>query len=614
MGVRLGKYEVEIRLGLVATIVLLLVLNISSAYLLQQVKHRLTDQVDQRLGGGLQAVALYLAKNQVSDVPQSEARSFAERFEIAGIQASPIPMGRVGTAPSDSGVNSRIIDGLTDSDWGRLSAGEKLFRSSNPAGRRVGLTLIPSTGQARLVLVAHADSPVLATIESAARITLYLGIAVICLIIPAVIILPRKILRPFQQMRETARSAGRLPGADADDNVAEVIRSYEGIIAELKRNETEIERLYRESTRKADRLEKLNEYILKSIGSGVINVDLTGKVIGYNRAAREILGYDEANVLGKHYLVALPREMELGFLVEAGLLRGEVTPRRDLELRYDGGAAVWLAVESSIIYDDYNRVVGTTLLITDVTEIKKLESELEMNRRMAALGEMTGGLAHQLRNSLAAISGFSQLLQKKVGRDSDLSEIAASIRTEAASSEAMVSRFLTFARPLSLMEEVFDPETLLRQCVDKVRVEGTNITIQNDKHLPNVSGSLVGDPLLLKEGITNLIDNAVEAAGTGGQVDIVVSCSDAGAHISISDDGPGIPENLRDKLFTPFVSSKPSGTGLGLALARKIIHLHGGTIALEQRHPHGTTCRIWLPGRAAAEPVRDYESTAAKNQ
>jgi PAS domain S-box-containing protein len=368
----------------------------------------------------------------------------------------------------------------------------------------------------------------------------------------------------------------------------------------LKQSESELERLYRESSTRADRLEKINHYILKSIGSGVINVDLTGKIIGCNQAAIEILGYDQEMLMGIHYLAAFPHEMELNLLIEAGLERGEVCRRREIELKRPHFPDLWLGVESSIILDDNDRVMGVTLLITDLTEMKKLQEELETNRRLAALGEMTGGLAHQLRNSLAAISGFCQLLKKKTRDNSEIEDIAISILDEAADSEEMVSRFLSFARPLSLNRDNIDLRDVIEDCRTKIMpiCESDGVNIKFD--CPYQPIDINGDGLLLKEAIGNILDNAVAAAGRGGSVEIQLDYNQNFTVVEISDDGPGIAKNIRDKIFTPFVSSKPSGTGLGLALARKIINLHRGTISHLGNMPHGTICRITLP----ALPVR----------
>jgi PAS domain S-box-containing protein len=514
MGKIVNRYETEIRLGLVAIVILLLLLDFSSTYVLYRLKSQLTDQIDNRLTSALHFASLYLTKSQVDTIPDDQVGFIKKRFGISGIGVLPIPQPVSETEiglPEQKGVSPFGFPRLDDKGIGRLMNGEHLFRFSDPRGRRLGLSLVRISPAQKLLLVAEGDSGVLDAITRASRKTLYFAATVLVLLIPLTIALPRFILKPFKKMRETARSAGQLADLGGDDEVAEVIQSYENIINQLRRNEAELRRMYRDSSSKADRLERFNLYILKSINSGVVTVDLTGKVVGYNRAAGDILGYAEGDVVGKHYLVAFPDELELGLLIEAGLERGEIISYREIELDRRDGTKLWLGVESSLIFDDNDRTIGITLLFTDLTELAKLQAELEINRRMAALGEMTAGLAHQLRNSMTAVSGFCQLLKKKAGPESDLGDIAESIRSEAANSEIMVSRFLSFARPLRLNVESFDPAVLLMECMDKYRPESERRNISLSMRHARQEISCIGDVLLLKEAFGNLIDNSIRA-------------------------------------------------------------------------------------------------------
>ena len=612
-----GKYEAEVRLGLVLVVALLLALNISTSYILVRVKDRLTNEVDSRLASGLAQAKYYLTKNQSTDIEPGQFSIIIQRAGIKHIGTAPVDRldeKSIVSAMTSAFSGDKLMANLREDDITRLAAGSTLFR---PGGyeQRVGIRIIGVSPGQHMLVTASSDAGSIDMIGDAAQTALYLAAAVLVLIVPLVIRLPRQVLKPFREMRATARSAGRLSGTDTDDGVAEIIRSYEQAISELKKNEAELERLYRESSSKAHQLEKLNRYILKSIGSGVINVELSGHVIGYNRAAEEILGYHEAEVLGRHYLEAFGGEIEFCLLIQTGLERGEAPGLREIEITRSDGETRWLVVESSLLLDDQDRGVGVTMLVTDLTEHKRLQSELEINRRLAALGEMTGGLAHQLRNSLAAISGFCQLLQKKTGAESDLGEIAGSIRTEAAASATMVSRFLTFSKPLSLTEEIIDIGRIINECLDKCFPAAQEKSAAITLRAAGNDGAILGDSLLLKEAFGNLIDNAVEAVGAGGRVGILLDMSGAEVSIAIADDGPGIPPAIRDKLFTPFVSSKPSGTGLGLALSHKIITLHHGSITLNPAMPHGTVCRISLPRRIPEREIA-LESTAAasKNQ
>jgi len=610
-----NTYETEIRVGLAVIVVMLLLLNISSTFVLHRVKRRLAEDMDQRLGQALTYASLYLIKNDTDLLPGEQKRYIAQRFRVTDI--SVIPFGQyIGTVPPSGllkGIIPETMQSPGDEAINGLLAGQQLFGSDETGRHRVALGTARTVFGKTFLIAAGAESWELNIISDATKVTFYLAIGVIFLIIPMTLFLPRFILRPFKKMREAARSAGHFNESGGDE-VAEVTRSYEEIIGELKRSEAELRCLYRETSNKADRLEKFNRNILKSIGSGFIAVDLSGKVIGFNKAAGDILGYDIRTIMNMHYAVAFPDEMEINLMIEGALERGEMGGRREVELNRTDGRELWLGLESSYILDDNSRSVGVGILLNDLTEIKHLQEELEINRQMAALGEMTGGLAHQLRNSMAAVSGFSQLMQRKTEPGTDLREIADSIKGEAATSEQMVRRFLNFARPLDINTEIFDLIEVCDSCARKCRP----IAAENDIDILLRHGSepchITGDPLLLKETISNLIDNAIQAIESNGMVEIRIASDEDSATVTLTDDGPGIPREIRDKIFTPFYSSKPSGTGLGLALARKVINLHKGTISFHPGTPGGTECRIRLPKIRNTSDVENQPKAAYKKQ
>ncbi len=614
MRTRTGKYEAEIRLALVLIVGLLLILNISTTYMLYRVKTQLTVELDQRLASSLTMSARQLTTGSNRGLDRDQYGYIRHETSTADLELM-----SVGPASSDSTAASIINTfanrpGYPDIDREsikQLLAGRQLYRFGKSNESRFGLQLIQTSPGERILIVARTDGWIVGKIGATARTALYLASGIVILIAILMITLPRYILRPFRHLRETAISAGRLTVSGTSDEVAEVIKSYDSIIEELKRNETELARLYQESSNRARRLERINDYILKSIGSGVVNIDLTGKIIGFNRAAADILGRSDQDVLDRHYLAAFPNEMEMNLMITAGLERGDTAGPREIEIDDGRGRRRWLGVESSLIYDDRDLVVGVALLIADLTEMKKLQSELEANHQLAALGEMTGGLAHQLRNSLAAISGFCQLLQRKVSHEPALDDIAGCIRAEASSSASMVNRFLSFARPLSLMEDTLDLTQVCAECRDKSLIEANRKSVTVETEFISKTASIGGDALLLKEALGNVIDNAVQAVEVGGRVIVRLDTHRDHAEISVIDDGPGIPESLREKIFTPFVSSKPSGTGLGLALARKIINLHGGSIAFDPVSGRGAVCRISL--RLLTSPESSSPVAAAQS-
>ncbi len=604
-------------MGLLIIVVLLLLLNISTTYLFYQAKRRAISEIDENLASALDYGAAMIGKNKKGILLPEQEEYLKRNFGLLGAHLHIMDsLEAFNKVPGNLSKLDKAFPSIEAEDWKRLWQGEMKFHRGRIAGIRYGLAVNRLSNGKVILLALQADSRVVDDIGQASRYAIYPAIIILILLVPLTIILPRLILRPFKQMRKTAEEAGHLKSiSDDDDDVTQVINSYKDSIRQLKENEIELKRLYEESSNKADRLERLNKYILKSIGSGIINVDLTGKIMGYNHAAVEILCYEESSVLGRHYLTAFSDEPEINRIIEAGLERGETVCRRELELFRQGNMRVWLGIESSQIFDDRNRAMGITLLITDLTEVKQLQSELEINRQMAALGEMTAGLAHQLRNSLAAISGFSQLLKKKTKGESSMSEIADSIRSESAASEQMVRRFLDFSRPLSLSPDQIDLGELIDDIAQKFMLIGQERNISIIITLPIEQIGIIGDSLLLKEAFSNVIDNSIQEIDHDGRIEISAKVHAMNeVIISIIDNGPGIDKEMMNKLFTPFVSSKPSGTGLGLALTRKIINLHEGSIGFDGTYQSGARCEIRLPLSVATDTNnRIFDSRDIKN-
>jgi two-component system nitrogen regulation sensor histidine kinase NtrY len=237
--------------------------------------------------------------------------------------------------------------------------------------------------------------------------------------------------------------------------------------------------------------------------------------------------------------------------------------------------------------------------------IELRQKEKELSRRMELLYEMSGGLAHQLRNSIAAIVGFGRMIQKKAsGMGQDIIEQNVEyLLKESGEAEELVARFLDFAKPLQLDESKFELSEFLGNMVASISKKYKNIDITVDsKSIESIF--LHADELLLKQAVGNLIDNACLAYdGVRGEVKIRAEVFGAICRINIIDDASGIPEEYQDKIFTPFFSGSPSGTGLGLPLAQKIIALHKGTLTFESIPDKGTTFSISLPNAIVAEEI-----------
>jgi two-component system sensor histidine kinase PilS (NtrC family) len=272
---------------------------------------------------------------------------------------------------------------------------------------------------------------------------------------------------------------------------------------------------------------------------------------------------------------------------------------RELRVPLAGREAIF-TVTSAQIQDEAGGLLGVCVLGTDVTELRRLQEELVTKEKLAALGEMAAGLAHQLRNALAAISGFGKLLQRAAPAESQVKSVAAEILREAKATAALLDRFLSFAQPQKLAAEAVSAADL---CQEVTAAKSADLKERNITCTVNLPPGLViqGDLHLLKQVLVNLLQNAIEAVPRNGKIEITGSTGPEAVELTISDNGPGVPKALRTRIFDPFFTTKESGTGLGLSVARKVVELHGGTLTVRDQAGGGARFVLTFPRQKATE-------------
>ncbi|MBP2231541.1 two-component system sensor histidine kinase AtoS [Azospirillum agricola] len=348
----------------------------------------------------------------------------------------------------------------------------------------------------------------------------------------------------------------------------------------------------------------LTENILHSIADGVIAVDGQGRVTSINPAARRMVGLagagedagKGAEVIGRPY-ASLFKE---GAAFASPLLDTLETGREHLAVLVDWplpAQVLHVSVSSSLLRDSRGTPIGAVAVLKDLTEQRRLNKQIMRADRLAALGELMAGVAHEIRNPLTSIRGFMQFLETC----DDIAEwrsYAPLIVRQVDSLNRIITELLEFGRsrppfirPVGLNELIREVTLLIG------RKSNAQVILEPDPALPPVEA----DGEALKQVILNLVINAIQAIPESGTIRIATRASDGpgdgDAVVTVTDDGVGIPPEDLEKIFDPFYSTKPTGTGLGLAMVHRIVDAHHGTIVLTSTPGAGTTATLRLPFR-----------------
>jgi len=358
-----------------------------------------------------------------------------------------------------------------------------------------------------------------------------------------------------------------------------VVDTFHELVSKLKDKERELEVLRQKAEDRAVIIEGYNENILQSVPSGVMSFDEELRITKINFSAEKILEVKRETFLGRFHTEVLNKPI-------TDLLNNKkIIERGEISYTTPSGKRIWLGLTLSPLKDKEGRTIGQILVFTDLTHLKALEVQMELRSRLSSLGEISAGIAHELRNPMAVIAGYTKLLSKKV--DHSLQSTVEAITKEINVMNRIISDFLYFAKPAELAISDVDLKKIIENCVVTL-VSGRN----NIKTHLDIEGMPIikGDEVLLRQAFTNLIQNAVEAMPAGGDLTIRFATGDF-PEVSLSDTGPGIAEDIVDKIFLPFFTTKDRGTGLGLSIVQKIIVSHGGSIFVDGSEK-GATFRI----------------------
>lgn len=408
------------------------------------------------------------------------------------------------------------------------------------------------------------------------------------------------------------------PSRGTENASAFMTASMQGVIERLRAQEKELARLHAAAQERAQESERLTEEVTRNMPTGLLLVNATGAISSANPAAEDALGIRPLRY--RSYREILGAESELTRLLTACLREGKTIHRGEVEHVTNEGEVRHLGVTISPISrvvrpamrgatdnpaQPQPNVSGALCLMSDLTELTALQKQIRWKENLAALGEMSAGIAHEFKNSLATISGYAQMIRSEA-RPGDIHENAERILNQTRALTHVVTEFLRFARPLEICYETVAMEALVTRVSEDLREAFPQCQVACEGAFIEIPG----DEALLRQALLNLVRNAAEAARDAGEIPKITlsgTIEELGGRkwqrVAIADNGPGIPAQELPKVFLPFYTTKSEGTGLGLAVVQKVALQHGGSIEARNRAgASGAEFLLWLPVRQEPLP------------
>jgi PAS domain S-box-containing protein len=385
-------------------------------------------------------------------------------------------------------------------------------------------------------------------------------------------------------------------------NFTQILReSYTRLSAQYADTNSRLARvngLLRNSLQERNRLTHYMGNILESLDSAVIVTDQSGTITVFNSAAERYTDVIAESALGRKLDGVFNLGKTLGAIERiigknGAAATGELIPANGAPLAYS---------VTKLRQDSPEDQPGLVIILYNLSEIKKLEENLKQVSTLAALGEMAATVAHEIRNPLSGIAGFTALLLRDLDSDNPNRRLVEKINQGVNSLNSIVASLLDYTKNINPAREDVDAISIISEAVTDLqaaeKAPAHSIKIESGKR--HLRANL--DPHLFRMVVFNLVKNAIQATPNGGDIKLTIKRTKAGDLIlTVDDDGPGISQEAFDKIFTPFYTTKADGTGLGLPTVKKLIELHGGRVAAENRPEGGARFVVEIPDQKIGE-------------
>ncbi|SCY88505.1 ATP-binding protein [Desulfoluna spongiiphila] len=352
-----------------------------------------------------------------------------------------------------------------------------------------------------------------------------------------------------------------------------------------------------QSTRSSlSRIKAFSDTIVENLPIGLMAFDSSFRILSFNHVAKKIMQLPD-NTTGKEARALLPEE----FTARLHELKYGIGMVEDqLECTTPGGVSLPLQVSAAPLRDEENLVTGYLCLFKDLTEVRTLKREVERSRRLASVGKLAAGVAHEIRNPLSSIKGFATYFSERYKDNPNDLNIAQIMIKEVDRLNLVVGQLLEFARPVSLSPKRVDLDPFVDNCVKLVSMRARERGITIATVFDDAPETAFFDPDKISQVLLNLFLNAIEATEPGGSIDLNVNrpVGSSTLVLTVTDTGCGISDENLAHIFDPYFTTKASGTGLGLAVSHNIVEAHGGEIRIKSIEGEGTAITLVIPTKA----------------
>jgi two-component system sensor histidine kinase HydH len=345
---------------------------------------------------------------------------------------------------------------------------------------------------------------------------------------------------------------------------------------------------YRSVRRSLQNIEAFTSTVVNQMPVGLVAAELNGRIQRSNEAAQIIL---RQSIKPDMAIGALPCFLP----VMQQLKEKETLVEEEVQCRTDDAHYIPLLVNAALLRDGQEQPVGYVFLFSDLTNIKQLEEQLRRSERLAALGRLAAGVAHEIRNPLSSIKGFATILAGKADKDPQAQKIAQVMQQEVDRLNRVITELLDFARPIEIRKQHVDCSELLRHTIRLIEKDASSQGVSIEAHVEPDGLQADLDPDRFAQVLLNLYLNALQAMETGGSLRIKVQPEKEQIVWTVADSGVGIPPENIPHIFDPYFTTKPHGVGLGLAIVHKLIEAHDGDIEAASSPGQGTTFMVRIP-------------------